>query len=71
MLLPAVALDVLGVHARDIWGQQWVKLLEILYEGTTQGIYGKTGKLIGGTSSEGTAARTRVQLEIQRILSGS
>ncbi|KAF8066671.1 GLE1-like protein-domain-containing protein [Lyophyllum atratum] len=62
------ALDVLGSHARRVWGHQWNKLLELVYEGVTIG-YGN-GKIIGGTSGEGIAARVRVQLEVERILLG-
>ncbi|CCM04763.1 uncharacterized protein FIBRA_06953 [Fibroporia radiculosa] len=64
-----VALDVGGLEARDIWGQQWIKLLERLYECTTTGIPGTNGRLLGGSSPEGTSARVRVQIEIERILS--
>jgi nucleoporin GLE1 len=60
------ALDVAGASAREIWGAQWVKLLGTLYEGATTGLFGETGRLIGG--KDGTAARVRVQLEIERIM---
>jgi len=63
------ALDVGGVEAREIWGPQWVKLLERLYEGVTTGFHDSNGRMIGGNSSEGIAARVRVQLEIERIMS--
>ncbi|KAI0360699.1 hypothetical protein OH77DRAFT_1392585 [Trametes cingulata] len=63
------ALDVGGVLAREVWGQQWVRLLALLYEGVTVGYHGKQGRLIGGQSPEGIAARVRVQLEIERIMS--
>ena len=58
-----------GLNAKAIWGAQWVKLLEVLYEGVTVGIFNTPGRLIGGTVPEGIAARTRVQLEIERIMS--
>jgi nucleoporin GLE1 len=64
----AVALDVNGLDAKAAWGAQWVKLLEVLYEGVTVGIFNTPDRLIGGTSAEGTAARVRVQLEIERIM---
>lgn len=64
-----VALEVGGEKARDIWGQQWIKLMALIYEGVTQGIAG-TDKRIGGTSTEGKAAQIRVQLEIERIMFG-
>ncbi|KAI0090645.1 GLE1-like protein-domain-containing protein [Irpex rosettiformis] len=62
------ALDVAGASAREIWGAQWVKLLSVLYEGATTGLFGEQGRLIGGKSAEGIAARVRVQLEIERIM---
>ncbi|KAF5381578.1 hypothetical protein D9615_005384 [Tricholomella constricta] len=62
------ALDVMGSHARKIWGHQWNKLLELVYEGVTTGY--DTGKIIGGVSGEGIAARVRIQLEVERILLG-
>ncbi|EGN94491.1 hypothetical protein SERLA73DRAFT_96644 [Serpula lacrymans var. lacrymans S7.3] len=61
-------LDVAGLEAKNIWGRQWVKMLELLYMGATQGINGSSDKLLGGQSPEGKAARVRVQLEIERIL---
>ncbi|KAI0929417.1 hypothetical protein AcW1_009921 [Taiwanofungus camphoratus] len=64
-------LDVGGVEARDIWGQQWIKLLSLLYEGVTTGLKGSNQRLIGGQTPEGIAARVRVQLEIERIMSSS
>ncbi|KAI9063663.1 hypothetical protein FKP32DRAFT_1571751 [Trametes sanguinea] len=65
------ALDVGGVLAREVWGQQWVRLLALLYEGVTVGYHGLEGRLIGGQSPEGIAARVRVQLEIERIMGAS
>ncbi|EDR10205.1 uncharacterized protein LACBIDRAFT_318370 [Laccaria bicolor S238N-H82] len=62
------ALDVLGSDARDIWGYQWVKLLALVYEGVTASLEG--GNFIGSESPEGKAARVRVQLEIERIMTG-
>ncbi|KAI0646290.1 GLE1-like protein-domain-containing protein [Trametes meyenii] len=62
------ALDVGGLLAREVWGQQWVRLLALMYEGVTVGYHGQEGRLIGGQSPEGTAARVRVQLEIERIM---
>lgn len=63
-----VALDVGGMEAKFIWGNQWVKMLELLYEGTTTGIGGVADKLVGGQTPEGKAARVRVQLQIERIM---
>ncbi|KAI0717408.1 GLE1-like protein-domain-containing protein [Cerioporus squamosus] len=65
------ALDVGGLLAREVWGQQWVRLLALLYEGVTVGYHGLEGHLIGGQSPEGIAARVRVQLEIERIMNAS
>ncbi|KAI0826637.1 GLE1-like protein-domain-containing protein [Trametes gibbosa] len=65
------ALDVGGLLAREVWGQQWVRLLSLLYEGVTVGYHGVEGRLIGGKSPEGIAARVRVQLEIERIMGAS
>ncbi|KAG0702653.1 GLE1-like protein-domain-containing protein [Suillus ampliporus] len=62
------ALDVGGMEAKFIWGNQWVKILELLYEGATTGIGGAAGKLVGGQTPEGKAARVRVQLQIERIM---
>jgi len=64
-----VALDVFGAKAREIWGVQWIKVLEVLYEGVTEGVNGQKGRFIGGNSAEGIAARVRMQLEIERIMS--
>ncbi|GJE98233.1 GLE1-like protein-domain-containing protein [Phanerochaete sordida] len=63
-----VALDVFGAKAKEIWGVQWIKVLELLYECATEGINGQQGRLLGGSAPEGIAARTRVQLEIERIM---
>ncbi|KAA1472669.1 hypothetical protein DENSPDRAFT_839008 [Dentipellis sp. KUC8613] len=67
--LLAVALDVGGTKACEIWGQQWVKLMALLYEGVTNGLAG-SGRLIGGSTPDGKAARVRVQLEVERVLGG-
>ncbi|KAJ3500468.1 hypothetical protein NLJ89_g9779 [Agrocybe chaxingu] len=44
--LICTGLDVLGLDAKDVWGQQWLKVLGLLYEGITTGY--EPGKLIGG-----------------------
>ncbi|TFK66010.1 hypothetical protein BDN72DRAFT_800509 [Pluteus cervinus] len=64
------ALDVMGDQARDIWGQQFLKMLALIYQGVTSGLGSKQAFFIGGTSPEGKAARVRVQLEIERIMKG-
>ncbi|KAJ7079717.1 GLE1-like protein-domain-containing protein [Mycena belliarum] len=63
------ALDVLGSHALEVWGHQWLKMLELVYRGTTVGF--AEGRLIGGTSAVGTSARTRVQMEVERIMTSA
>ncbi|KAG6335051.1 hypothetical protein ID866_4029 [Astraeus odoratus] len=72
-----VALDVAGLEARHIWGKQWIKLLELLYEISTVGIDSGTNaagsgkdhrRILGGQTPEGKSARVRVQLEIERIM---
>lgn len=66
------ALDVAGLEARHIWGKQWIKLLQLLYVASTEGIGsvpGTNGKrMLGGQTPEGKSARVRVQLEIERIV---
>jgi len=63
------ALDVLGSHALEVWGHQWVKMLELIYAGVTVGF--AEGRFIGGTTAVGTSARTRVQIEVERIMTGA
>ncbi|OCH90207.1 hypothetical protein OBBRIDRAFT_619396 [Obba rivulosa] len=73
-IAPAIlyaALDVGGMDAARVWGQQWVKLLGLLYEGATVGLGGSKDRLIGGEMPEGIAARVRVQMEIERIMNAS
>ncbi|KAH6909820.1 GLE1-like protein-domain-containing protein [Coprinopsis sp. MPI-PUGE-AT-0042] len=43
VLLGDLALDVMGADAADIWGWQWVKVLELVYEGATNGLYPERG----------------------------
>ncbi|KAJ7080508.1 GLE1-like protein-domain-containing protein [Mycena epipterygia] len=62
-------LDVLGSHALEVWGQQWVKMLELIYQGATVGF--AEGRFIGGSTAVGTSARTRVQMEVERIMAGA
>lgn len=61
------ALEVLGTEAADIWGHQWIKILQLIYEGTSVGIFGQDKKMIGGDSAEGHAAKARVQMEVERL----
>ena len=66
--MPVAALDVLGSHALEVWGQQWVKMLALVYRGATVGF--AEGRFIGGTTGEGTSARARVVMEVERIMAG-
>ncbi|KAJ3510514.1 hypothetical protein NMY22_g15958 [Coprinellus aureogranulatus] len=61
------ALEVMGAEAADIWGVQWIKILQLIYEGATTGVFGQAGKLLGGDSPEGKAANARVRMGIERI----
>lgn len=61
----SAALDVGGVQAREIFGKQWHKLMELLYSGLTQA---DPKNPIGGTTPEGTAARTRALLEVEKVM---
>ncbi|EMD36459.1 hypothetical protein CERSUDRAFT_156135 [Gelatoporia subvermispora B] len=65
------ALEVGGTEAARMWGQQWAKLMGLLYEGVTVGLGGSNERLIGGQTPEGIAARVRVQLEIERVMTAS
>ena len=60
------ALDVGGTQARDIFGKQWHKLMELLYSGLTDA---NSDSPIGGKTPEGTAARTRALLEVENVMS--
>jgi nucleoporin GLE1 len=60
----------MGAEAADIWGLQWIKILQLIYDGTTVGIYGQENKFIGGDSPEGKAAKARVRMEVERIVTG-
>ncbi|KAF8877929.1 GLE1-like protein [Gymnopilus junonius] len=62
------ALDVMGLQAKDIWGQQWVKMLVLIHQGITTGY--ENGLLMGGDSAEGAAARTRVMVALENIVKG-
>ncbi|KAI6112286.1 GLE1-like protein-domain-containing protein [Pisolithus croceorrhizus] len=66
------ALDVAGLEARHIWGRQWIKILQLLYVASTEGIGSVPStdeeRMLGGKTPEGRSARVRVQLEIERIV---
>ncbi|KAJ7625229.1 GLE1-like protein-domain-containing protein [Mycena polygramma] len=55
-----VGLDVLGSHALEVWGHQWVKMLELIYAGVTDGF--AEGRFIGGSTGAGISVRARVQI---------
>ncbi|KAJ4478657.1 GLE1-like protein-domain-containing protein [Lentinula edodes] len=63
-----VALEVLGADALLIWGYQFVKMLRVIYDASTEGLGG--GKVLGGTTPDGIAARARVKLEVESIMKG-
>lgn len=63
-----VALEVLGADALQIWGYQFVKMLRVIYDASTEGLGG--GKVLGGTTPDGIAARARVKLEVESIMKG-
>lgn len=58
----------MGLDAVAIFGQQWIKMLNLIYKGVTVGW--EEGKLIGGNSPFGAAARTRVVLTLEDIYNG-
>ncbi|KAJ3720442.1 GLE1-like protein-domain-containing protein [Lentinula raphanica] len=64
-----VALEVLGAEALRIWGYQFVKILRLIYDASTEGL--GNGKVLGGTSPDGIAARARVKLEVESIMKGA
>lgn len=55
----------MGLDAVAIFGRQWIKMLNLIYKGVTVGW--EEGKLIGGNSPFGAAARTRVILALEDI----
>lgn len=65
------ALDIGGLNACEVWGSQWTRLLALLFEGVTVGYHGMEGRLIGGKSPEGNASRTRLRLEVERIMNAA
>ncbi|KAH9965292.1 GLE1-like protein-domain-containing protein [Russula dissimulans] len=63
MELLSVALEVGGLHARNVWGSQWIKLMALLYEGVTT-----DPSPLGGSGPDARASRVRLQLEIERVM---
>ena len=59
------ALDVLGLEAKSVWGQQWDKMIHLIETGVTTGY--EDNELIGGDCAEGSAARTRVMFALENL----
>ncbi|EJD07877.1 uncharacterized protein FOMMEDRAFT_164723 [Fomitiporia mediterranea MF3/22] len=59
-----VALDEGGVHAKTIWGKQFIKMLQFIYEG----IQGEDKQRFGGSDVLAQASRARCILEIEKIM---
>lgn len=68
-----MGLNAISTQAKAVYGRQWVKLLELLYRGVTEGVPSPDGSgttfILGDDSPEGKAAKVRVQLEIERVIS--
>lgn len=60
-----VALDEGGLHAKAIWGKQFIKMLQYIYEG----VQGPSKERFGGTDVLAQASRARCQLEVEKIMS--
>lgn len=66
-----VALDIMGMDAKDIWGVQWIKVLGLIYQGVNEDLpKGSNDErlLMGGQSPEGKSARMRVLLQVEKIM---
>ena len=61
-----VALDVGGARAKELWGKQFVKMLQVIYEN----VQGEGRERIGGSEVTAQASRARCQLEIEKIMAG-
>lgn len=59
------ALEVGGNQARRLWGKQFHKLLQVTYRTLTTPA---SEEIIGGPGVEGRQGRTRVLLEVERLL---
>ena len=63
-----------GLHARRLWGDQFVKPLEMLYKGiqetsdTPSGSHEVNPKQIGASGPEGRSSRVKVLLEIEKVM---
>ncbi|KIM51178.1 hypothetical protein SCLCIDRAFT_668779 [Scleroderma citrinum Foug A] len=52
------ALDVVGLEAGHIWGKQWIKLLELLYEASTVGVDSSAVDVASGLLGSGVGTNT-------------
>ncbi|THH08673.1 hypothetical protein EW145_g2541 [Phellinidium pouzarii] len=59
-----VALDEGGLHAKYVWGKQFIKMLQLICEG----MQGEGKTRFGGTEVLAQASRARCQLEIEKIM---
>lgn len=60
-----MALDEGGIHAKALWGKQFVKVLQVIFEG----IQSEESKMkFGGTEVLSQASRARCVLEIEKIM---
>ncbi|KAF8511435.1 GLE1-like protein-domain-containing protein [Gautieria morchelliformis] len=63
-----------GVRARQVWGDQFVRLLEMLYKGIQQTSDARSDsrepdpKQVGASGPEGRSGRVRVVLEIEKVM---
>lgn len=61
------ALEVGGSQAKRMWGRQFVKLLAVMHKMLSDKA---TEEFVGGPNVEGRQGRTRVLLEVERLLKG-
>lgn len=61
-----MALDETGSKAKSIWGKQFIKMLQVIYEG----VQGDGKEMFGGSDVLAQASRARCQLEVEKIMSG-
>lgn len=67
MIFVTVALDVGGHKALTIWGKQFIKMLQYVYEG----VQGPQKERFGGSDVLAQAARARCQLEVEKIMAAA
>ena len=56
--LHIAALDVVGLEAGHIWGKQWIKLLELLYEASTVDVDSSAVNVASGLLGSGVGTNT-------------